>query len=178
MRFRSLPRSRRRPWDERSGAGVTQPPPQRAAPGGRPALDRRWLAYVIREGAVGDGAALAGNGTLERGVAEFNDGRFFASHETWEALWGETRYPERLFCLALTKLGAGFEHGRRANPHGAAKLLSDALAYLAPFAPTFAGLDVQALHQDVSAWLRAHAERTPTPTIRRAPSPLEGRASG
>ena len=91
-------------------------PPQRGAPGGRPALDRRWLAHVSREGAVGDGAALARSGTLERGTAEFNDGSFFASHETWEALWRETPYPERLFCLALTKLGAGFEHARRANP--------------------------------------------------------------
>ena len=149
-----------------------QPPPQRAAPGGRPALDRRWLAYVSREGAVGDGAALARNGTLERGIAEFNDGRFFASHETWEALWGETRYPERLFCLALTKLGAGFEHGRRANPQGAAKLLTDALAYLAPFMPTFAGLDVRRLHEDVRGWLEApDAQTPPYPTIPRAPSP-------
>ena len=146
-------------------------PPQHGAPGERPALDRRWLAHLRSDGAaVGDGAALAHSGTLERGIAEFNDGRFFASHETWEALWGETRYPERLFCLALTKLGAGFEHGRRSNPHGAAKLLSDALAYLAPFTPTFAGLDVQALHEDVSAWLRGQASRA-TPTIHRAPSP-------
>ena len=148
-------------------------PPQHGAPGGRPALDRRWLAHLRRDGAaVGDGAALAHSGTLERGITEFNDGRFFASHETWEALWRETRYPERLFCLALTKLGAGFEHGRRANPHGAAKLLTDALAFLAPFMPAFAGLDVRALHEDVRGWLEAPDTRTPPyPTIRRAPSP-------
>lgn len=138
---------------------MTQPPPQHGAPGERPALDRRWLAYLDRSGgsggSVGDGAALTRSSTLARGVAEFNDGRFFESHETWEALWRETGYPHRLFCLALTKLGAGFEHARRANPRGATKLLTDALAYLAPFMPAFAGLDVQALHQDVSAWLRA-----------------------
>ncbi|MCH7608052.1 MAG: DUF309 domain-containing protein [Chloroflexi bacterium] len=153
-------------------------PPQHGAPGERPALDRRWLAHLRRDGAAaGDGATLAYSGTLERGIAEFNDGRFFASHETWEALWRDTRYPERLFCLALTKLGAGFEHGRRANPHGAAKLLSDALAFLAPFMPAFAGLDVRALHEDVSAWLRAERSSA-TPTIRRAPSPSPSPPAG
>ena len=163
------------------------PPPQQGAPGQRPALDRRWLAWIQRHDgpAVGDGTGLAQSGNLERGITEFNDGRFFASHETWEALWRETQYPERLFCLALTKLGAGFEHGRRANPHGAAKLLTDALAYLAPFMPAFAGLDVRALHQEVGAWLRAAESRTPTPfpVIRPAssssgPLPLEGGGLG
>ncbi len=178
-RFKPQARVGRQPPDKRLGTAVTQPPPQHGAPGERPALDRRWLAYLDRSGGDGDGAALARSSTLARGVAEFNDGRFFASHETWEALWRETGYPQRLFCLALTKLGAGFEHARRANPHGAAKLLTDALAYLAPFMPAFAGLDVQALHQDVSAWLRAHAARTPPyPTIRRAPSPSPSPPSG
>ena len=147
-----------------------RPPPQHGAPGQRPALDRRWLAWIERpdDATVGDGAALARSGTLERGIAEFNDGRFFASHETWEALWRETRYPERLFCLALTKLGAGFEHGQRANHRGAAKLLTDALVYLAPFMPAFAGLDVRALHQDVRGWLEApDPQKARYPTIRR-----------
>ena len=154
---------------------MTQPPPQHGATGQRPALDRRWLAYLERFDNVGDGAALALalSGALQRGVAEFNGGRFFASHETWEALWRETEYPQQLFCLALTKLGAGFEQGRRANAHGAAKLLTDALAYLAPFMPAFAGLDVRGLHEDVGAWLRAKgpAAPPPFPQIRRAPSP-------
>ena len=152
-------------------------PPQRGASGERPALDRRWLAYLDRSdgGGVGDGTALARSSTLGRGIAEFNDGRFFASHETWEALWRETEYPQRLFCLALTKLGAGFEHGRRANPHGAAKLLTDALTYLAPFMPTFAGLDVRRLHEDVGVWLRAEKSRTPTAGHRPAPTIRQSR---
>ena len=142
---------------------MTQPPPQHGAPGQRPALDRRWLAYLERFDGVGDGAALAMSDTLERGVAEFNDRRFFASHETWEALWRETEYPQRLFCLAFAKLGAGFEHARRANPHGAAKLLTDAMRYLAPFMPAFARLDVQALYEDVGTWLSARGSPTPPP---------------
>ena len=134
-------------------------------------MDRRWLAYLERFDGVGDGASLALSGALDRGTAEFNDGRFFASHETWEALWRETEYPQRLFCLALTKLGAGFEQGRRANARGAAKLLTDALAYLAPFMPAFAGLDVRGLDADVRRWLETRdAQKPPYPTIRRDPS--------
>ena len=155
------------------GEGVTQPPPQRGAQGGRPALDRRWLAYLEADGDPGDGADLVASDLPARGSAEFNGGNFFASHETWEELWGRTAYPQRLFCLALTKLGAGFEHARRTNARGATRVLSDALAYLAPFLPAYARLDTQRLHDDVSAWLRASVlrETTAFPTIRRAPSP-------
>ena len=148
-----------------------QPPPQHGAPGGRPALDRRWVAYLLDGGALGDAAEVAGSGLLARGIDEFNRGDFLASHETWEALWGQVSYPTRLLCLALTKLGAGFAHAQRANRHGAARLLRDALDYLAPFLPAHAGLDTRQLDADVRRWLEAPDARTaPYPTIRRGSS--------
>ena len=153
------------------GAGLTQPPPQHGAPGQRPALDRRWLAYLEADGDRGDPADLVASELLANGCAEFNSGSFFASHETWEELWGRTAYPQRLFCLALTKLGAGFEHARRANARGATRLLTDALAYLAPFLSAYAGLDTQRLHDDVREWLRASGSGAVRyPRIRRVPS--------
>ena len=146
-------------------------PPQHGAPGERPALDRRWLAYLLGGGALGDAAEVAESDLLARGLDEFNRGDFFASHETWEALWVRVEYPAKLFCLALTKLGAGFAHADRANRPGAVRLLQDALDYLAPFLPDHAGLDTQQLGADVRRWLEApDAQTPPYPTIRRGPS--------
>ena len=114
---------------------------------------------------------MAESDLLARGLDEFNRGDFFASHETWEALWGQVEYPTRLLCLALTKLGAGFAHADRANRPGAVRLLQDALDYLAPFLPAHAGLDTRQLDADVRRWLESPDARTPPyPTIRRDPS--------
>ncbi len=129
----------------------TRRPPQTFAPGGRRALDALWLAYATETGDVG-GLAPAQLEAVARGVAEFNEGRFHASHETWEERWISAVYPERLFLLALAKLGAGFAHARRRNPKGMSGQLADAVRFLGAFAPAYAGLDTARLAADVGAW--------------------------
>ena len=131
-------------------------PPQTFAPGGRRVLDGLWLAYATETGDAGR-LAPAQLEAVARGAAEFNAGEFSASHETWEACWVDAAYPERLFLLALAKLGAGFAHARRRNAKGLNGQLADAVRFLRAFAPAYAGLDTARLAADVSAWA---AERT------------------
>ncbi len=128
-------------------------PPQQFRHGARRQADAQWLAYVAGTGDVGDGPALARSELLLRGVAEFNEGRFRDSHETWEELWKDTPYPERLFLLALTKLGAGFAHALRRNDKGMRSQLTEAVRILRAFAPGYAGVDTQRLIADVNTRL-------------------------
>ena len=142
-------------------------PPQEFPHGARRLADAQWLAYVAATGDTGDGEALAHSQALRRGIAEFNEGRFRESHETWEELWKDSPYPERLFLLALTKLGAGFAHALRRNDKGMRSQLTEAVRILRAFAPAYAGVDTQRLIADVTARL-AHGDphfAPPFPTI-------------
>ena len=121
-------------------------------PGGRRAMDRQWLEHLGRTG-IKELATPTSPQQLVLGVAQFNDRRFFESHETWEALWLPAAYPLRLFYLALIKLAAGFTHAQRANNKGARRLLGDGLRFLEPFQPRFMGVDTRRLDQEVRRWL-------------------------
>ncbi len=144
-------------------------PPQEFPHGARRQADAQWLVYIAESGDTGDGAALSRSGTLRRGIDEFNGGKFRDSHDTFEELWRATPYPERLFLLALTKLGAGFAHALRRNDKGMRSQLTEAVCILRAFAPAYAGVDTQRLIADVNARL-AHGDGhfgPPFPTIAR-----------
>lgn len=146
-------------------------PPQTFAPGGRRALDAQWLAYAAATGDVG-ALGPAQSDAVAEGAAQFNEGRFHASHETWEERWVDAAYPERLFLLALAKLAAGFAHAQRRNARGVNGQLADALRILRAFAPAYAGLDTARLAEDVGEWAADRARVNdfgpPYPTIERA----------
>ena len=115
-------------------------------------MDRQWLEHLGRTG-IKELATPTPPQELDSGVAQFNDRRFFESHETWEALWLPAAYPVRLFYLALIKLAAGFTHAQRANTKGARRLLGDGLRFLEPFQPRFMGVDTRRLYKEVRQWL-------------------------
>ncbi len=122
------------------GAGAG-PPPQTHAAGGRRALDEAWLAY-LRSTPFDPSALTAPSGVAE-GARLFNEGRHRGAHEVWEAAWRETRYPGKLFLLALAKIAAGLAH--RGGAGGASRVIADGLRFLAPFEPTCMGVDVASL---------------------------------
>ncbi len=142
-------------------------PPQRHARGGRRVLDEKWLAYLLSGGETGDGEQLTTDALLVRGLDEFNHGAFFESHETFEALWRITPYPAKLFCLSLTKLGAGLAHAQRGNRPGAEGIIAASMRFLAPFAPSFAGVDTGLLLNDVKLLVvEGIGPATPFPRIK------------
>ena len=151
-------------------------PPQQFPHGARRLVDGQWLAYVASTGEVGDSEALSRSRALQRGIAEFNEARFRQSHETWEELWKDTPYPERLFLLALTKLGAGYAHALRRNERGMRSQLAEAVRILRVFAPAYAGVDAQRLIDDVNGWLAADGARfsPPFPSVVRTDGDVRG----
>ncbi|MBM3939413.1 MAG: DUF309 domain-containing protein [SAR202 cluster bacterium] len=135
-------------------------PPREFARGTRQALDARWLAYLA-ESAIHPAEPTVPHPLFARAVYEFNGGRCLESHETWELAWRDTPYPERLFHLALAKIGAAFAHAQRGNAHGARRLLTDGLHVLEPFRPSYHGIDVERFEREARAWLAAYDGRDP-----------------
>jgi predicted metal-dependent hydrolase len=94
-----------------------------------------------------------------RGVAHFNQGDFFESHEVWEDLWRKESGRSRQFYKGLIQAAVALYHLRRGNRHGAAKLLAGSQSCLEPYRSRYLGLDVDgflaALDRCVSAALES-----------------------
>lgn len=64
------------------------------------------------------------------GVELFNQGEFFACHETLEQVWLNSQGERKLFLQGLIQIAVGFYHLRRDNTVGAERLLSAGAAKL------------------------------------------------
>jgi predicted metal-dependent hydrolase len=93
-------------------------------------------------------------GAFERGVAEFNAGRFYECHDTLEELWSGVRGASRDFFQGLIQVAVGFYHLGNGNRVGAERLLGRALRRLDRYPAAYAGLDLGALRSSVAEWRR------------------------
>lgn len=79
------------------------------------------------------------------GIDEFNTGRYYACHETLEALWVVERDPIRYLYQGILQIGVGLYHHSRGNYRGATSLLRRGMGLLPPFTPRSLGVDVEKL---------------------------------
>jgi hypothetical protein len=85
-------------------------------------------------------------GNLQRGCDEFNSGKFYESHESFEEIWQLEAGELRDLYKGLIQVAAAFVHLSRGKYIGAERLLRTALAYLGPYRAEGAlGLDVEAI---------------------------------
>lgn len=93
---------------------------------------------------------------VARGVALFNEGRFWDAHEAWEELWlHHAEGPDREFLQGLIQLAAAYVHLQRSNYSGASRLFDAAAA-------KFESAGGERLHVEVTEALRVaagHRER-------------------
>ena len=94
-------------------------------------------------------------GELAEGLRCYRAGEFFAAHEHWEAVWLKMPEPEKTFLQGLIQVAAAFHHFQRGNQKGTASLLQAALRRLDPCSPSFGGISVTPLCQEIREWLRA-----------------------
>jgi hypothetical protein len=88
-------------------------------------------------------------GNLRRACDEFNSGKFFECHETFEEIWQEEAGEVRDLYKGLIQIAAAFVHIARGNHFGAERLTRTALRYLAPYRAAGAmGFDVEAICRD------------------------------
>lgn len=92
---------------------------------------------------------------LAKGAAEWDARQFFDAHETWEEIWQVERRPIRGFYQGLILLAAGLHHWTGTHrPRGVRIKLSSGIERLAPYAPSYLGVDVSSMIADAAGLLR------------------------
>lgn len=87
---------------------------------------------------------------FEKGVALFNERRFWEAHEAWEGVWIERPEESRIFFQGIIQAAAGYHLiVERTRISGAIKNLRKALEKLELFPATFMGLDVRSLKTSI-----------------------------
>jgi len=92
---------------------------------------------------------------MQHGIALFNAGRFYESHEVLEEAWNRAPRAERFFLQSLVHCAVAWHHATHGNADGAVLQTRRALRKLAGYLPEHEGVDTRALHQRLSEWLEA-----------------------
>ena len=87
------------------------------------------------------------------GVEQFNQGQFYACHDTLEALWMEATEPQKTFYQAILQIAVALYHLGNANVRGACILLGEGTNKLGRYPQSYAGIDVDELLNDRVALL-------------------------
>lgn len=82
---------------------------------------------------------------LWQAVAEFNQGEFYACHDTLEALWMEAMEPEKTFYQGVLQIAVALYHLDNHNLRGAVILLGEGVNRLRCYQPDFSEIDVAEL---------------------------------
>ncbi len=94
---------------------------------------------------------------FRRGLEQFNQGRFFDAHETWEEIWLASPEPERTFLQGIIQVAAAFHHYTRGNRGGTQSLLLAGLEKLDRFPKTHRGVRLEELRAAARRWMDALA---------------------
>jgi predicted metal-dependent hydrolase len=102
---------------------------------------------------------------FRRGIALFNSGKFFESHEVWEELWLRAPEPEKTFLQGLIQLAAAFHHQGCGNMRGMRSLLAAGLAKVDQFPEKHRGIELGKLRDDARKWMDGGADSRFLPRI-------------
>ena len=90
---------------------------------------------------------------IQRGVDEFNAGKFFECHDTLEEIWQGTRGPARNFLQGLIQVSVGFYHLCNGNLRGAESQLGKGLKNLSHYGDRYLALELDSLRRDIRDWM-------------------------
>lgn len=88
-----------------------------------------------------------------QGVEEFNQGEFYACHDTLEALWIEALEPEKTFYQGILQIAVALYHLGNHNLRGATILMGEGSNRLRRYDPSFGEIDVSDLLEQASTLL-------------------------
>jgi len=85
-------------------------------------------------------------------IALFNAGMHYECHETLEAVWLDTRGPERNFYQGLIHVATAFHHVSRGNMKGARLLLRSGHDLLAPYPDGYMSFPLAVFRTMCESW--------------------------
>ncbi|MGF1460292.1 MAG: DUF309 domain-containing protein [Leptolyngbyaceae cyanobacterium] len=90
---------------------------------------------------------------LQTGIQQFNQGEYYACHDTLEAVWMTAPIAEKPFFQGILQLAVALYHLSNHNWRGTAILLGEGIQRLEPFEPSYHTVDVSALLDCADVWL-------------------------
>ena len=76
------------------------------------------------------------------GVEQFNQGEFYACHDTLEAIWIEAPEADKKFYQGILQIAVALYHLGNQNWRGGVILIGEGIYRLRSFPPDYAGLDI------------------------------------
>jgi predicted metal-dependent hydrolase len=92
---------------------------------------------------------------LEKAVKEFNNGAYYACHETLEKLWLKEKSFQRDIYKGILQIAVALFHMKQGNISGTKRLLRSGVSLIKPFGPQWSGLDLDQLGNDSLKLLQA-----------------------
>ncbi len=83
-----------------------------------------------------------------QGVTEFNQGEFYACHDTLEAIWMEASEPEKTFYQGILQMAVALYHLGNGNVRGAIILFGEGMNRLRRYEADYGGINVDRLLQE------------------------------
>lgn len=80
-----------------------------------------------------------------QGIEQFNNGEFYACHDTLEALWMEAIEPDKTFYQGILQVAVALYHLSNLNLRGALILLGEGINRLRRYPSEYAEIDVDLL---------------------------------
>ena len=95
------------------------------------------------------------------GVEQFNQGDYYACHDTLEAIWLEARPSDQAFYQGILQIAVGLYHLSNSNWRGAAILLGEGSNRLNAYGEIHGGINVTDLVDQAIDWLSVLQETGP-----------------
>lgn len=96
-----------------------------------------------------------------QGVEQFNQGQFYACHDTLEALWIEATEPEKTFYQGILQIAVALYHLGNSNWRGAVILLGEGINRLRRYPAIHSEIDVDHLLIQSAGLLKALQQTEP-----------------
>ena len=90
-----------------------------------------------------------------RGVALFNDARFFEAHEVLEDIWRAAPSEQKKFLQGLVQVAVAFHHYSTGNRAGMRSVMERAMRNLTGYPARYAGVEVTRLLGSLAQWRQA-----------------------
>jgi predicted metal-dependent hydrolase len=102
-----------------------------------------------------------------RGIALFNEGKFFDAHEVLEDVWRAASHEEKKIWQGLVQVAVALHHYSTRNHVGMRSVLVRAMKNLAGHPQNFHDIQLSRLLESLDQWLEAFDNSRPLPSLPR-----------